>query len=577
MIKKLKLSYKYIRLFIILVIVPVFLIQTFFNWIYVKSITDKTSELTDITIRQLSYFMEENIKNLSITASSIVNDAELMKMLELWRNETNGSLKLQHKNKISSKIYSYINYLSNIEGVYIFYTGQGLYNLNLSNEEEIRNAQWYTETVENVGTKVKYILAPSLSNDNKRYTAIAISPKNIINNDIELILIYLNSNTFGRWNSTRDDYTMDEFYLIDQDGNILESTNRSLLYKNISDMPYLQEPFLGSEEKFTYSYDGKTYFSVSTIISKTGWKLLNIVNYSSFSKSNLIISTYFLWAIVLILCVFLLFFYFMYRDIAKPIGMIIEETERVKDGAFHIKNIEINILELHLLYSAFKDMLQKINQLINEKLAKERERVDLEIKFLQSQINPHFLYNTLNTVRILASISKNDNIKNILDSLIRLLGATFGKGGEVCSISEEIDYLKDYINIMRFRHGSIFVVKYKMEPETEACIVPKLILQPIVENALIHGLSEDDGVILIKSCIVNDVLQIIVCDNGKGISDATLNKLREESKSSTLSSIGFSNVRDRVRLNYGNEYGVNIETKEGFFTKVTIRLPIRHC
>ena len=217
-----------------------------------------------------------------------------------------------------------------------------------------------------------------------------------------------------------------------------------------------------------------------------------------------------------------------------------------------------------------------------ERLEDEKEKGDLELKMLQAQINPHFLYNTLDSIRWIAVIQKSSGIVKMVTALSGLL-KNMAKGfNEKVTLQKELDFLNDYVTIEKVKYVELFDLEVRVdEPELYEALVIKLTLQPLVENAIFNGIEPGGkhGTIVIHVYREHDCLVIQVRDDGVGIPkekmDALLNHT-EKVKGSSMSGIGLPNVDRRIKLNYGDQYGLSIESREGEFTEITVRMPLEY-
>jgi len=231
----------------------------------------------------------------------------------------------------------------------------------------------------------------------------------------------------------------------------------------------------------------------------------------------------------------------------------------------------IEIVEMN---DTFISIMYEIEQLIDEIAKTEKKKKDAEIKVLQNQLSPHFLYNTLNSIRWMAMIQKQDNIKEMVDSLNALLSYALRGSGDPVPLADEIAILRSYVAIqkVRYRH---FEFVTEVPRELERVEVLKFLLQPLIENALIHGLasSERAGEIKVEAAAEGDVLLVTVGDNGIGIADE---KLAEISAGFVLPSdrLGMRSVHERIQLHYGSRYGIAVRSVPGSGTSVTVRLPL---
>ena len=209
----------------------------------------------------------------------------------------------------------------------------------------------------------------------------------------------------------------------------------------------------------------------------------------------------------------------------------------------------------------------------------QKEKYQEELLALQSQMNPHFLMNTLNTLKVMAVTARFDGMRDMVTALENILAAVLNRDGGFYRVSDELSVLNSYIYIMQFRYMDSFEVKMDITPETLNCKVPKLLLQPVVENSITHGfdgLDEQLGEIIVTGYIKGDKLIFEVTDNGKGMDEQTIEAVLKGEKRSGCRSIGVSNTHRRLRLNFGEAYGVQIQSEKGKYTKVRLNLPVIH-
>lgn len=235
--------------------------------------------------------------------------------------------------------------------------------------------------------------------------------------------------------------------------------------------------------------------------------------------------------------------------------------------------------EIGQLGDSYNQMLNRLEDLIKQVKVEEALKKEKEIEALHYQLNPHFLYNTLNTIKWVAKIHKTPQIADAVSALVRLLQASLGKKGDFLPLREELMLVRDYMAIQHFRYGDGIELVTDVEPVTDMCLVPKLILQPLVENAIIHGLHEKEGdrTITIRTRLDRDLLVIQVEDNGIGMEDLPADGqpggLRPEAME-RMSGIGLRHIREKLRLYYGPDYPMRIFSKPGEGTRVRLALPI---
>ncbi|WP_165452288.1 sensor histidine kinase [Paenibacillus thalictri] len=233
--------------------------------------------------------------------------------------------------------------------------------------------------------------------------------------------------------------------------------------------------------------------------------------------------------------------------------------------------------EMNDLGESYNQMLNRLEELIKQVKREESLKKEAEIDALQYQLNPHFLYNTLNTIKWVAKLHKTPQISEVVSSLVRLLQASLGKKGDFLEIREEIGLIQDYMEIQHFRYGDKVKMFYEIDPFAASCLVPRMILQPLVENAIIHGIepSGREGKIHIKAWTERDLLFCQVEDNGTGLTEQTRDMLRETRElKERMSGIGLRHIREKIKLYYGDDGKLYVNGKESEGTTVRLTLPI---
>ncbi len=263
------------------------------------------------------------------------------------------------------------------------------------------------------------------------------------------------------------------------------------------------------------------------------------------------------------------------RRITAPISELALKTRRFGEGVFSSAPLETDIAELQTLDAGFIGMAERINALMEKQKRDQQYLHRAELELLQAQINPHFLYNTLDSIAILAEMRRNEDVVTMVTMLSVFFRNSLSKGKDIITLREEREHVRSYLEIQQIRYSDRFTYEMDIPEELLDCLVPKLILQPLVENALYHGIKskramgkigvigrERDGDILIS-----------VTDNGAGISEALLQKLRSGVYEDNHTGLGLVNVHKRVRLYCGDRYGLTFESEQGVGSTVSILLP----
>lgn len=283
-----------------------------------------------------------------------------------------------------------------------------------------------------------------------------------------------------------------------------------------------------------------------------------------------------LWGLIIIIAVILSFF--LARSIAKPIDEFALQLKK-QNGALSLISERSKISEVVNLKRSFNDLIKEIKKLQDKAINDEKEKRHYEFKVLQSQINPHFLYNTLDAIHWKAFEHDDEEMIQIIDSLSNYYRLSLSNGAEFITIADEIKHINYYLDIQKIRFKDLFTWSIDIEPQLNDHYVIKLLLQPIVENALIHGIKPKllPGHIMIKGDMENDDIIFNIIDDGVGMDQEELSyvcKSLEETKTKK-DSFGLFNIHQRLKITYGHRYGIKIESIKGAGTKVILRLKTR--
>lgn len=324
--------------------------------------------------------------------------------------------------------------------------------------------------------------------------------------------------------------------------------------------------------------DGEKMLVASEISEYSGWRIISLVPLgellSDLQKRQGGILAF---TITLIIITLILLFAIIIR-IIKPIKRLEAIMILAENGKFDIRVQNVGKDEIGSLSRSFNAMITKINNLINEVYIEKINQSQLELQMLQAQINPHFLYNTLESISMMAIINNDETTSDMAANLGAILRYGISNYNEEVSLGDEILNLEKYIELQEIRFSSIYTIRIDIEPALYSVRMIKLILQPIVENAVYHGMSQtrSGGEIMISAARIHKrILEFQIADNGVGMEEELLRNLNEyiQGENELFSSIGLRNVNKRIKLRYGNEYGVTITSQLGKGTIVYASIP----
>jgi two-component system sensor histidine kinase YesM len=366
--------------------------------------------------------------------------------------------------------------------------------------------------------------------------------------------------------------------LVDGEGDIVSAANKELLGHKLS-------PEFLDVSKEAYSFTRKKVGNVDQYVAcsdpmRNGWRVITTVPVFIYQQEILWLrNSIFLFAILLIV-VSILCAWGLSLSISRPIRLLSSTMICFGAGDFSARAPRGGEDEIGRLSETFNQMADNINTLVQKVQYEQHLKRDAELRSLQMQINPHFLYNTLESINWMARMGKTEDVCIMVTSLGDLMRATINSKDYVL-LKDEIASLNNYLQIQKYRYGEKFEYSIFIASDTEELYVPKLIIQPLVENAIYHGIepSIDKGKIEIKSIRKGDDLVITVIDNGVGmvpnfIQDV-LDVNRDGDDKSSSRSIGIKNVIKRIKTLYGENYGLKIQSELYENTTVSIVLPAR--
>lgn len=316
--------------------------------------------------------------------------------------------------------------------------------------------------------------------------------------------------------------------------------------------------------------------------NQIGWKFIVITEKEYFSKNMKDLNHRFLIIGVIYGLLIIISNFLISLNFARPVKELAYQMDNIQDEKLSMLKLSHRKDELGRLTRSFEAMIDRIRNLMQRQREFLENKRRMELKLLQNQIHPHFLGNTLSCISSFAKSNQMDMVQEMIRSLILMLTFSMDKIDEFISLEDELRFLEAYIKIQKIRHGDKFEFLVMIPEEHRRYKIPKLILQPIIENAIFHGISgkKEAGCIMIKTLILEDTFHIFIQDNGSGMSpkkikavlstcsDADTGEYKDNPRS-----IGIRNVNERIKLYFGDDYGIYITSAEGKGTQVEVCLP----
>ena len=264
------------------------------------------------------------------------------------------------------------------------------------------------------------------------------------------------------------------------------------------------------------------------------------------------------------------------RSIADPLVALSQRAQEVKEGDLSLREpVRSEVPEIQTLSVAMEQMIARLDAQMKESQQRQESLRKTELALLQAQINPHFLYNTMDTIIWLIEAEKTEEAVDMVSNLSDFFRHSLSKGEDVITLEEEERHVRSYLQIQHVRYKSVMDYTVDIDPALHHALIPKLTLQPLVENALYHGikLKRSVGMIQISGKREGSIIVLQVADNGVGMTAERLEALRRAMESNTRVGFGLSAVHQRLQLQFGREYGLSIASQDGIGTTVTVRIP----
>ncbi|WP_342424019.1 sensor histidine kinase [Paenibacillus sp. FSL E2-0178] len=393
---------------------------------------------------------------------------------------------------------------------------------------------------------------------------------------IGYLFVNINEKTFELVYRSVGSLQSSVYYVIDERGNIVSSSDKNRILTPAEHGTEVggEVSAAGTVEKSGYS-DGRKILYTSTGFEQQGWRLVNETPLRELTRDSRQVSIVIL--VVGLICLLLAVFGAMILSkwIAAPIMSLAQYMKRINEENID-KPLEVGRGdEVGILAAGLNKMMGRIQELLNRVKNEQQKKREFELALIQEQIKPHFFYNTLDLIYVLCRSGESDEAGRATKALADFYRIALSNGKDIITLREEIQNVENYLKIQRIRYADLFDFSIEIPNELLGCKLPKLTLQPLVENSIYHGLKEkgEFGHIIITGYKQEESVCIKVSDDGIGFS---LPELKQLSLNNTdKNSFGLSSVGERIRLYFGEPYGVNISSKMGEGTDVIVHIPLQ--
>ena len=600
------LRYKLFTAFLGLIIIPLFILGMIMFFVTYNSIEKKYSQQSEYSLKAISYSISNVFKDMNnVTDNGIatsvfhmalsaddpskqdLTDAEQLSLNASQRNFR--SLLYNHPSISYAFLYNF-NGKGSSEIVSVF----NKENFRTLPYDKFKRSALYQEVMELNGVP-KWLAPheyPELTGTEAVFTQIRLIKELSFFQNIGILVVQIKNWEFEsifRNLKIGDNNQKVSFMLVNDNGMILLDPDRNLDGQDLSSFTTKDIKYKQGFQSFRTQFDGEKSILSVYHLKDYPWSLVSVTSWRSLSREVTVFARWFVGVIFLCFLAAVIFNLFFMNRITGGIAVIVRFMRRVEDGDLTTRVEEKGNDEMTLLARGFNDLMNKINMLFNRIQLEQRRKNQAEMRVLQAQIKPHFLFNTLESINVLAAQNEGRKVSEMVYRLASILRISIQDRDEI-TLQEEVTHLRNYLDIQKFRFEDVFDYEIDIPDELMSCGILKLTLQPLVENSIQHGFEGIDyhGLVSVKGWENQGNLILRIEDNGIGMTAAQLslfqymiNDSAEQGAAGQVDhsihqerrGLGVRSVADRIRIEYGDRYGIFICASPGGGTIIQCVIP----
>lgn len=574
----------------LLLVLSIFIPLTLFGYLFYQSSTQFALDRTNKETNQLLHLVNQNVDRLlneheAQLKSIYENESVILQLSQINRQADGGEAQLS-ADSINRFLRNFLRGKDDIDSIYLF-SGEKLFFADFKGsqyyKEQFRKHPQWQETVYEAGGRAVWI--PTYELPVNRYTfepshyfSIGMQVKNVTDVMQTLGSIYINVKI------TALDRLVDKvrvspggtLLIADGDGHVIWHRNSEAYQETLKDIPFYEEILKRKQPFSTVKMNGQLYQMSFVQSTYNNWYYVSLIPKTDLTEQSKELRQFLIVTIVAFGASFILLALWLSRFITKPIRQMAVAMKQI-----HKENVDFQLPvasedEIGLLNAAFNSMGRRINDLIHEvRVVSEKEK-EAEVRALQAQINPHFVYNSLDTINWMAIERQQYDISSMIAALSDIMRYAIRPGEPCIALEEELRWAQNYAYLQKMRFEDRFDINFQVDQTLLREKVPRLFLQPYLENSILHGMENIEAGGLITVTVMPDLetggIRVQLEDNGSGIKEDELNNIMLR----RTHGIGIYNLDDRLKLEYGERYGVTIRSEWEKGTVVTIILPHYH-
>lgn len=565
------LKRRFLLLYTVLIVLPITLLSTLFIQTSFYYYENTVRYAAQSSFQQTSQLLEYYINNVNDLINSVLGMDEFRKIAE----KDNTGLSTQEQIKDMLYIRSVLNNCrskTEISDIYLYLDNEAIYigdNSQIRSLSDVADEKWY-EYVENSFPGAARIPSSYLENDSVIGYAKSVRSTRDYSRTVGILFFQVNKSILTSYLGESETA---QVFLMNDRGEMI-AQNR----EQITPVAVSQLKDCGDKECYTVTLEKQSYFLCAGKLENTDWYLVYLEPYETLQQMLLNQSIGYLLFFVLLLVLGVAFFYLFFRFYLKRVTDMTRHMSKIREKLPTPMEASGRGDEIDDLVLSYNYMLERVNTLMKEQFEMGNQIKEIEMKALYEQINPHFLYNTLTMINWLAEDGQTEDVSRVITALSAFYRLSLNKGNDNIYLWEELEIAGNFIYIQQMRFGTDISLEYKLDPVYEKFVLPKLTLQPIIENALVHGIlmrRDKCGRITVDITDQAGVLLITVTDTGVGMTPETVEKLNNGTLQSSGKHYGVWNVVQRAGLYYGRPCTLVYSSREGEGTVAVLSLPYR--
>lgn len=564
-------------------IIAIILVMAFLSYkLSADTVAKNSQEYTYQLIEQVNTNIESYINYMENISQMVLDNYDVREYLmqEAYVDFEKNDLLEQ---KIAAQFKSIINARQDIASIMVFgHNGKFISNrrnIRLNTSNEPKNQSWFKKAMEANGKAV--VSSSHVQNvieDEYRWV-VSLSRELTADDGRKKLGVFVVDLNYSIINNMCNKIKLGNkgyIFIIDNEGNIVYHPQQQLIYSKIK-TEQIDRVLSEKDSSFVIGEGSQRKMYTVKELRQTGWKIVGVAYVDELVSNKKSIQMYYLLGGIGFLIITIILSIVISSRISRPVKLLEASMKEVEKGNFNIKVDIESSNEIGELSRAFNIMTSEIKELMVQNVKEQELKRKSELKALQAQINPHFLYNTLDSIVWMAESKKSEEVVLMASSLAKLFRLSLSKGEEIITIGNEIEHIKSYLTIQKMRYRDKLDFEIDVDTDILQNKILKIILQPLVENAIYHGIKNkaEVGAVRITGRKSGDKILLQVIDNGAGMTPEEIETIFTRKESSSIGSgVGVRNVHERIKLYFGDEYGLSFESEIDRGTVASLWLPV---